>query len=313
VKTVIICLMLSDYPLHFPTKHFLIFLAILAGALVSCNRSVEPIITQTATRPADPTPTATPFQASPTPIPAAALVNGEPITLTDFQVELAGYQAAVGTQLATEDQQRVLDNLVDEILLAQASASEGFTADEAIVQQRYDRLVERLGSTQALLDWMAANGYTEAGFRSSLARSISAAWMRDRVAASVPEQIEQVHARQILLYNSEEAANLLAQISSGEDFNTLAIQYDPVGGGDLGWFPRGYLLDPKLDEAAFNLQPEQISQVVQTAAGYHILQVLEREAQRTLDPAIRLVLQQRSLLDWLQNRRSQSQIQVLLP
>jgi parvulin-like peptidyl-prolyl isomerase len=243
----------------------------------------------------------------------AATVNGEAITLAEYQDELKRYQAEVGTELATEDEQRVLNELIDQLLLAQGAAEAGYLADEKAFQGRIDALATQLGGEQALSDWIADNGYDEASFRRSLARSLAAAWMRDQIAAGVPEAAEQVHARQILLYNSEEADRVLAQLRSGTDFADLAAEHDPSAGGDLGWFPRGYLLDPKLDEAVFAMQPGESSQVIQTAAGYHILQVVEREPNRPLEYEARQALQRQTLAEWLAGRRSQSQIQALVP
>jgi parvulin-like peptidyl-prolyl isomerase len=261
---------------------------------------------------ASPLPTTTNVPPSATPQPLAAQVNGEEISLEQFQAELARYQAAVGTELATEDQQKVLDDLIDQLLLAQGAAEAGFTVDEQTLQTRLDALVESLGSPEALANWMEEQGYSEESFRRDLSRSIAAAWMRDQVIASVPETAEQVHVRQILQLNAAEAEGSLAQISSGADFGQLAAAADPLTGGDLGWFPQGYLLDPKLDEAAFSLQPGEHSQVIQTGAGYHILQVLERDPERPLDPDARLVLQSQALEDWLAARRSQSEIEIFI-
>ncbi len=241
------------------------------------------------------------------------MVNGEEITLEQFNAELARYQAAVGTQLATGDQQRVLDDLIDRLLLAQAAAEAGFSVDENAVQARIDELVGRLDSEQSLVDWMAAQGYTDETFRKDLASSMAAAWTRDRIAAGVPARAEQVHARQIRLASSDEAASALARLQAGEDFAALAAEYDPVAKGDLGWFPRGYLLDPKLEDAAFQLQPGETSPVVQTDAGFHILQVIERDPAHPLSPDARLTLQTRALKEWLETRRSESDIQILLP
>ena len=84
-------------------------------------------------------------------------------------------------------------------------------------------------------------------------------------------------------------------------------------GGDLGWFPRGYLPDKKLEEAAFSLQPDQFSAVIESPAGFHILQVLERDPQHPLSPDARLALQTQAVVDWLAQRRTQSQIEILLP
>jgi len=250
-------------------------------------------------------------------VPLAAIVNGEPLTLAEFQGEVARFQAAQsnsGTNLATDEvSDWVLDNFIDQILLAQAAREAGFVVDEAKLQERIDTLTDQLGSPQALTDWIGAHGYNEEQFRQSLGREMAAAWMRDQIAAGVQDYADQVHARQILLYNPDQAAQVFAILQSGQDFEALAADYDPVTGGDLGWFPRGYLLDARLDEALFGLQPEQITPVIETAAGFHILQLIEREAQRPLAPDAHQALQAQALQDWLEQRRSQSDIQVLLP
>lgn len=243
----------------------------------------------------------------------AAMINGEPIALADFQAELERFRQALGTELATGEQQRVLDDLIDQLLLAQAAKEAGFLVDEALLEERYQKLVSERGSEQSLLDWMAAHGYSEDTFRSELRRAIAAAWMRDRIAAEVPEAVEQVHARQILLYNSDEAGRVLEQLQAGEDFAELAEAYDPLAKGDLGWFPRGYLLDSKLDEVVFALEPGSYSEIVETSAGFHILQLIERDAQHPLAPDARQELQLQALQDWLAMQRNQSAIQIFVP
>jgi peptidyl-prolyl cis-trans isomerase C len=129
----------------------------------------------------------------------------------------------------------------------------------------------------------------------------------------VPRTAEQVHARQILLYNPAQANEVLGLLKAGNDFGNLAVEYDPVTRGDLGWFPRGYLLDPKLEEVAFGLEPGAFSEIVETVAGYHILQVLEREAQRPLSPEAWLAQQTQAVQSFLDEQRDQGEIQILLP
>jgi peptidyl-prolyl cis-trans isomerase C len=122
-----------------------------------------------------------------------------------------------------------------------------------------------------------------------------------------------VHARQILLYTADQADQIYQQLKSGNDFGNLANKYDPQTGGDLGWFPRGYLPDKELEDAAFSLQPDQFSSVIESPAGFHILQVLERDPQHPLSPDARLALQTQAVIDWLAQHRSQSQIEILIP
>jgi parvulin-like peptidyl-prolyl isomerase len=261
-----------------------------------------------------PTFTSTPFPPTATPEPLAAVVNGEEITLAQFKAEFERYQSVVGTQLATEEsEQIVLDDLINQTLLAQAAAEAGFVVDEDLLQEHFDSLVAKLGDRQSLLDWITANGYSEQSFREDLARAIAAAWMRDQIIGEVPDKIEQVRALQILLYNSEEANEVYAQLNSGADFEVLASEYDPVGKGDIGWFPRGYLTETKLEDMAFNLQPGEYSDVIETDTGFHIIMVLERDPAWPLEPDARLALQAQALRRWLIIQRDQSDIRVLLP
>jgi peptidyl-prolyl cis-trans isomerase C len=81
-----------------------------------------------------------------------------------------------------------------------------------------------------------------------------------------------------------EANDAVTSLQSGADFMELAATYDPTSKGDLGWFPRGYLDQPAIDEAVFALQPGQYSQVVETDIGYHILYVAERDPYHSLQP-----------------------------
>ena len=316
-------------------------IAMLALALLSAcgGGSVSPTASTAASTQAQPTLTVTSVEdtATPTAIPLIALVNGEPITQASYQAELARLQAASGTtdgtpsgistgtpsgiptgtpsgmELATENEKRALDELIDQVLLAQGAAEAGFSVDDVLLQERYDSLVAALGSPQALEDWMAENGYTEDAFRQDLRRGIAAAWMRDQVIAAVPEAVEQVHARQILLTTAEEASQVLADLRGGADFADLAAEYDPLADGELGWFPRGYLFDKELENAAFSTSAGEHSQVIETPSGFHILQVIERNLQQPLSPDARYVLQVQALQDWLAQRRSQSEIQVISP
>jgi peptidyl-prolyl cis-trans isomerase C len=246
----------------------------------------------------------------------AAQVNGEGILLADFQAELGRFQAALAETGATvsdeEASRRVLDALIDEVLLAQAATAGGYQVSEADLQASLDQMTTELGGAEALATWQQNNGYNDESFRRALQRSLAAAWQRDQILASVPTSTEQVHARQILVFTQETADSIYNNLQSGADFATLAEQYDSVTGGDLGWFPRGYLTQSAVEEAAFALQPGQYSPVVQTEIGYHIIEVLERENHELAPDALR-TLQRNALDGWLQQRRAESQIETSLP
>jgi parvulin-like peptidyl-prolyl isomerase len=268
-----------------------------------------------ACQPASPTPLTTSPTSPPatiTPVPMAVQINDGGITQAEFEAELARFQAAqsvLGNTLPLDiAAQRVMDDLTAQVLLEQGAKAAGFMVDDALLQTRIDNLVAQIGSLQALADWQAGHGYTDESLRQSLRRQIAAAWMRDRIIAEVPGTAEQVHIRQILLYNSVTSQAVWTELNSGADFNTLAAKYDPVTKGELGWFPRNYLPDVQIEEAAFALQPGQYSNVIETQAGYSILMVLAREPDHILSPDALLTLQTLALENWLVDARQNSTI-----
>jgi peptidyl-prolyl cis-trans isomerase C len=251
--------------------------------------------------------------AEPTNVPAIVTVNGEALPLDEFDAELARYQAAqseMGISVSDEDARKtVLNDLIDQMLLAQGAAEAGYQLTDAELDARIADLVADVGGEEALATWQANHGYTSDTFRSSLKRAVEAAWMRDSILANLSGTAEQVHAQQILLYNRETAENVAEQLENGADFGNLASAYDPKTNGDLGWFPRGYLLEPGIEAAAFSLDVGEMSDVIETEVGFHIIMVLEKETDRPLTPDALLSLQEKALLDWLQNQREASTIE----
>ncbi|MFH2040830.1 MAG: peptidylprolyl isomerase, partial [Chloroflexota bacterium] len=173
---------------------------------------------------------------------------------------------------------------------------------------RIDKLVAQIGGMQALTDWEAEHGYTDESLRQSLRRQIAAAWMRDQIISKVSTTAEQVHVQQILLYHSDTIQVVWNELNAGADFFTLAAKYDPITKGELGWFPRNYLPDVEIEEAAFSLQPGQYSNVIETQAGFSILMVLEREPDHILSPDALLTMQTLALENWLIEKRQNSDI-----
>ena len=261
-------------------------------------------------------PTATPVPPTATPEPMALTVNGEGITVTEFKAELARYksaQAALGkTARDTDASKAVIEDLIAQVLLAQGAKAAGFDLSESALQSRVDALTTQLGGAGKLSAWESGHGYTDKSFHVALKRSTEAAWMRDKIVSAVPTTADQVHAQQILLFNSGDANAALAQLKGGADFNALAVQYDPTTHGDLGWFPKGYLLDQKIEDAAFSLQAGQFSDVIQTDIGFQIIKVLERDPQHPLSPDAYLSQQELALKNWVAQQRTQAAI-VLAP
>jgi len=294
-----------------PNHLFLFFAIFLIAFAPSACSGGNAAITASPT-PAPPTETLS--SPTETPVPLAATVNGEAISLDEFNAELERYkaaQAALGIAVSEEEaRQTVLNDLISQVLLAQGAAEAGFTVDDSALQVRIEAISAQVGGAESLRAWQQAQGYSEDGFRAALRRAIAAAWMRDKIISSVPHTAQQVHVRQILLYNEDVAQNYYRQLQDGADFEELAIRVDPITRGDIGWFPRNYLASREVEEAAFSLDVGAVSEILQSEAGYHILKVLEVQPDRPLSPDALLALQSRALNDWLTERSQQSTITI---
>ena len=157
-----------------------------------------------------------------------------------------------------------------------------------------------------------ATGFDEADFRELLESSLYKEKLEEAIKAGVPTRAEQIHAHHILLKTREEAEDVLARLQKGEDFATLATALSEDSSnkddsGDLGWFPRGQMV-PEFEQAAFALQPGELSGVLETNFGFHVIQVLEREDDRELDAAALQTVQGAAVDNWFAQRRQSEDV-----
>ena len=156
--------------------------------------------------------------------------------------------------------------------------------------------------------------------------------LNDRRGASSPMVIEQTHVRHILVKTSEvvsedEAKHKLEtvkeRLANGGDFAELARLYSEdasaAGGGDLGWVNPGDTV-PQFEEAMNALQPGQVSALVKTQFGWHLIQVLERRQQDMTREAARFKARQEirarkgdeAYQDWVQELRDRAYVDIRL-
>jgi peptidyl-prolyl cis-trans isomerase C len=259
-------------------------------------------------------PTAT---VTPTPIPLAFTIDGLGYLLQDFQIEFQRYQIvkenSEQTEVVENPEEYVLDQLIDKQLLLRAATQNGCVANEADVQSDWEKLLSNLPEGESIDTWLNKRGYnSEDEFKIAMRNSLLEACQIKIIAESVPDDVEQIHARQILLSDYNLAGAVINQLEVGVEFATLAYQYDAVTGGDLGWFPQGYLLQPLVDEAVFTLQPGQHTDIIETELGYHIVYVYAREI-HPLSLDARKKLQIKAVEDWLNTERDNAEISILIP
>ncbi len=269
------------------------------------------------------TPSPTPPPApSDTPEPLAAEVDGEWITLAEFEREVARYeggQQVLGIDLATVGDYRklVLRAMIEERVAVHAALVEGLTVDDAAVAQAVDRARASRGGEAPFAEWLSQSGYTIEEFSLALKRQMLSRLITDKVAAAVPTSAEQVHAAHILVTSQSVAEEVRLMLSSGADFAETARTYSQdlstrAGGGDLGWFPRGELAVPEVEVAAFALAPAETSAVISAADGFHIVRTLERDGERPLSAVVLEALQRKAVRAWIDEKVAASDVQVFV-
>jgi peptidyl-prolyl cis-trans isomerase C len=275
-----------------------------------------------------PSPTSTAIPPSPTPLPPtvtpeplAATVDGYPILLADYQAEVARFEAAqtsLGIDLATLDdyQAQVMQAMIDRKLLAEGDLADGGGVDPETVDQTIADLTAQRGGTDGMHAWLSENMYTLDGFRAALEEEILAERKIEQIVSGVPRTAEQVHARHIVVSTREQAQEVLDKLDAGADFADLAATYSldlstRLAGGDLSWFPRGYLTMPSVEDAAFSLEPGEISGIIESDLGFHIVQTLER-GEHPLTSDAWQKLGQAAVEDWLKSKRASADIQTFV-
>jgi hypothetical protein len=310
-------------------KHVTIGILWLAAALLAgCGQpspnpteAVETaavVNTQAAATVTAAAPTATP-EPTATPVPLMATVNGQGLTLADYEAELARCQSGLADAALDPATcpDTVYSTLVENAVVEQAAAAAGLSVAPAEVDAALATITADLGGESGLEAWLQSNDYTPDSLRAGLAAEQLRALMQQQVMDSVPAVAEQVHARDILLTDETTAQAVLNQLQAGADFATLALNYSRdlgsrAAGGDLGWFPRGVLTQPAVEEAAFALEPGQTSGIITSPLGYHLIQVIERDPARPLSPAAAQTLRAAAYTDWVEARLAEADVVRLL-
>jgi len=221
----------------------------------------------------------------------------------------------------------VLEQLIEDRLVRQAAEREGITVTDAEIdgrlRQEFGFSEEQTEASETQSDfetvyaeWIAAvteqAEVSEADVREFVAGDLYRFKLEDIIIADVPTTAEQVHARHILVDTEEEAQQALARIQAGESFETVAADvsvdtYSAQAGGDLGWFPRGAMV-PEFEDVAFGTPPGEISDIVASDYGYHIILVEEYDEDRELEPYMLTQKQNKAVGEWLQLQRETAEI-----
>lgn len=244
----------------------------------------------------------------------AAVVNGQVITSEEVDRRFNRLNSAARASLGN-DRRRLIEEVAMETILVQEARRRGLDNDkevqsllqEARRQVLLGRLLEvvRQEGSPAISDEEAAQFYEQ-----NKARMIE------------PETFRASH---ILVESEEAAKKALSRVTGGEPFAKVAeeVSIDPSKskGGDIGYFTKGQIL-PEFEAACQRLKPGEMSSLIKTQLGYHLILLTERRASRPFaldeirDQIRRQLLaqrQQQKVESFVQQLRAKAQVKIKEP
>lgn len=256
-------------------------------------------------------------QANTIPAATVATVNDIPITEEDVSLEVKriqfqakAMQKPIDESMMLAMREKVIESLINRELLYQQSKKEGFTTDEAEIDDSMDQIKQGLESGQSIESLLLDMGITmdamrtHVGQANTIQKLLEVTVYPQSMVSEKESRLffennpqyfkkpEEVKASHILIQVSPEATDeeklaarerieaVQKKIAAGDDFAELARQYSDgpskVNGGNLGYFDRTKMVKP-FSDAAFELEPGQVSDIVETRFGYHLIKVYDKK------------------------------------
>ncbi|MCC6798446.1 MAG: peptidyl-prolyl cis-trans isomerase [Candidatus Hydrogenedentes bacterium] len=291
----------------------------------------------------------------------AATVDKEAILMSDLMEELGPQLREIRAQatsqadldrIVAEKMQETLDQVIDNRLLLREGQLAGVSIEETTIDQRVEEMKKATSNLQEELDRM---GMSITDFRERIKKQMIARTMAVRKTAELEKGIaisesevaqyyqdnkekfthaERSRCSQIFLPASNELAErdkvkaqaeqLKDEINNGADFADLAIEHSKApgaeDGGIIGWVQKGDLVG-RLDEAAFTLGEGEVSDVIESDQGFHILKVEKKEAageatldevRKDIEPELRRAAAAEKFKKWMEDLRKRSKVQVFI-
>lgn len=275
-----------------------------------------------------------------------ARVNGETITRAEFQKAVQTVEAQNGATVPPDQRDRVyrgvLDQLVNFKLLIQESKARNLTIADAELDARMAQVQGQFPSEEAFKQALAQQQLTTEQLRNDARSemlvtkmlqteiepkvSVTPAQIQDFYAKNPDrfKQGERVRASHILFRLPEQAdavakaavrtkaTGVLGEIRAGKDFATLAKQHSEdtgsaPAGGDLNYFQQGQMVGP-FDTAVFAMKVGDVSDLVETQFGFHIIKLVDKQAERAVPlEEVRPQVQQ-----FLENQARQEQTEAFV-
>lgn len=273
-----------------------------------------------------------------------AKVNGEGITEEEFQSDFEIFKTiyqqqygedamsqvdADGITLEDKIKEDILEKLIIEKLIEEEAKEKGIVVTTEEVETELTEYIGMLGGQEQFDGFLESNHLTKEFFFENIRKEllfnrhkedfIKNATVEDAEIEEYfqenKEYLEKVRARHILLKTEEEGKEALERIKAGENFAKLAeeLSFDKGSaalGGDLGFFGKGEMI-AEFEEAAFNLNVGETSDLVKTEVGYHIILLEEKhDSYEDLKEDITNILKDKNYYDLLKKIREDAKVKI---
>lgn len=190
---------------------------------------------------------------------------------------------------------QTLDNLITVELINQEADQAGVTVTDEDLNKELEDFKKNFSSEEEFNQVLSQYGMTVDDLKKEMNTQVKIRKILEPSITIADEDIksyfdqnkatfdtaEQVRASHILVETEEEANAALKRVKGGEDFAAVAQElstdtYSAMNGGDLDYFERG-VMDEAFEKAAFSLQVNEISDVVKSTHGYHIIKVTDHK------------------------------------
>ena len=252
----------------------------------------------------------------------AAVVNGTVITQEDLDRELGVVRQrllsdgkVLNESQLLETKKRVLEGLINVELLYQEAQMQGAKVSDEAINKQLGTVKSRFPNEDEFKSSLIKMNLTEAELITQIKRALTVQQFIDKkfvqkVTVSDKEtrayydanqaafkQPEQVKASHILIKVGPQAdepqkaaarkkiEEIQQKVQKGEDFAVLAKEFSEgpssTKGGDLGYFRKGQMMKP-FEDAAFALKPGEVSDIVETSFGYHLIKLADKKPESTI-------------------------------